>query len=411
MSKARDAFTAALESDLNTAAGLAAVFDLVASGNAAIDARKMSAADAALVRSTHRGVRSRARRDRAAPRRGRAAADAGRGDRAPDRRAQGREAAPGFRRGRSHPHSRWPIAASCSRTIRPERAGRRRDERPGPQDRAPGSEGEGDHRARRAGRLDLLHARLPAGDGARARARSSRTSTATSSSTAPPASRSPSTGHSHPDVVKAIVEQAQQVPAHVGHRLLLRAAGAARRGAVGDRADARAASVVLRQLGHRGQRSGDQAGAVLHEAAQHHRVLRRVPRPLDGIAVADGEQAHAAPRLRTVRAGRVSRAVRQLLSLSGRTDARTTCAAECLRFIEEQLLVHLVAPDEVAAIVVEPIQGEGGYVVPPDVFHAAAARDHDAARHAAHRRRSAVGHGAHRQDVRDRAHRRRSRTS
>src|SRR6187399_566447 len=44
------------------------------------------------------------------------------------------------------------------------------------------------------------------------------------------------------------------------------------------------------------------------------------------------------------------------------------CAAECLRFVEEQLLVHLVAPEEVAAVMVEPIQGEGGYVVPPDVF-------------------------------------------
>ena len=50
--KARAAFTAALESDLNTAAGLAALFDLVKSGNAAIDAGKMSASDAALVRST-----------------------------------------------------------------------------------------------------------------------------------------------------------------------------------------------------------------------------------------------------------------------------------------------------------------------------------------------------------------------
>jgi 4-aminobutyrate aminotransferase len=45
------------------------------------------------------------------------------------------------------------------------------------------------------------------------------------------------------------------------------------------------------------------------------------------------------------------------------------CAAECLRFIEEQIFVHLVSPDEIAAIVVEPIQGEGGYIVPPDVFH------------------------------------------
>src|SRR5215212_2163467 len=45
-----------------------------------------------------------------------------------------------------------------------------------------------------------------------------------------------------------------------------------------------------------------------------------------------------------------------------------TCAAECLDFIEHQLFVHLVSPDEVAAIVVEPIQGEGGYIVAPDQF-------------------------------------------
>jgi 4-aminobutyrate aminotransferase len=45
-----------------------------------------------------------------------------------------------------------------------------------------------------------------------------------------------------------------------------------------------------------------------------------------------------------------------------------SCAAECLDFIEQQLFVHLVSPDEVAAIVVEPIQGEGGYIVAPDQF-------------------------------------------
>jgi 4-aminobutyrate aminotransferase len=45
-----------------------------------------------------------------------------------------------------------------------------------------------------------------------------------------------------------------------------------------------------------------------------------------------------------------------------------SCAAECLDFIEHQLFVHLVSPDEVAAIVVEPIQGEGGYIVAPDQF-------------------------------------------
>jgi 4-aminobutyrate aminotransferase len=49
----------------------------------------------------------------------------------------------------------------------------------------------------------------------------------------------------------------------------------------------------------------------------------------------------------------------------GSADA---CAEASLSFITDQIFPHLVAPDEVAAIVVEPIQGEGGYVVPPPAF-------------------------------------------
>jgi 4-aminobutyrate aminotransferase len=40
----------------------------------------------------------------------------------------------------------------------------------------------------------------------------------------------------------------------------------------------------------------------------------------------------------------------------------------CLDYIDHELFGQLVSPDEVAAIVVEPIQGEGGYVVAPDAF-------------------------------------------
>jgi 4-aminobutyrate aminotransferase len=50
---------------------------------------------------------------------------------------------------------------------------------------------------------------------------------------------------------------------------------------------------------------------------------------------------------------------------NGSPDA---CAEASLSFIRDQILVHLTAPDEVAAIVVEPIQGEGGYIVPPKAF-------------------------------------------
>ena len=46
-----------------------------------------------------------------------------------------------------------------------------------------------------------------------------------------------------------------------------------------------------------------------------------------------------------------------------------SCQAECLDFLEHQILVHLISPDEVAGVVVEPIQGEGGYVVPEPKFH------------------------------------------
>lgn len=45
-----------------------------------------------------------------------------------------------------------------------------------------------------------------------------------------------------------------------------------------------------------------------------------------------------------------------------------TCEAECLDFIDHHLFVQLVSPEDVAAVVIEPIQGEGGYVVAPTQF-------------------------------------------
>jgi 4-aminobutyrate aminotransferase len=48
--------------------------------------------------------------------------------------------------------------------------------------------------------------------------------------------------------------------------------------------------------------------------------------------------------------------------------APETCDVECLHHLEKTLFKSIVPPDEVAAIIVEPVQGEGGYFVPKREF-------------------------------------------
>jgi 4-aminobutyrate aminotransferase len=53
--------------------------------------------------------------------------------------------------------------------------------------------------------------------------------------------------------------------------------------------------------------------------------------------------------------------------VGGQQDA-DDFALGCARFIEEKLFKTTLPPEEVAAIFVEPVQGEGGYVVAPTIF-------------------------------------------
>ncbi len=53
---------------------------------------------------------------------------------------------------------------------------------------------------------------------------------------------------------------------------------------------------------------------------------------------------------------------------SGGPQEEEAFALGCARYIEEKLFHTTLAPEEVAAIFVEPIQGEGGYVVAPTIF-------------------------------------------
>ena len=175
-----------------------------------------------------------------------------------------------------------------------------------------------------------------------------------------------------------------------------------------DRADRGRRPDVLRQFGHRGDRSGDQARALSHEAAGHHRVPRRVPRPLAGLAVAHRQQGDPAARLRPVHAGRLPRAVSRYRTASASADA---AAAQCL-VVHRRSALH--APRLARRSLghcrrADPGRGRlprRAAGVPPG-----AARADDEARHPAGRRRSAVGHGPHGKDVRVGSHRPQGATS
>ena len=99
--ESRTAFSDAMQDDLNTAAALGTMFELVRSLNSAIDAGQFGTGDRARGSSRVRRVGSGPRRPLAAPRGRRAAGRPGRGHRAADRGPPRRPDAPRFRRGGS----------------------------------------------------------------------------------------------------------------------------------------------------------------------------------------------------------------------------------------------------------------------------------------------------------------------
>ncbi len=199
-----------------------------------------------------------------------------------------------------------------------------------------------------------------------------------------------STGHCHPEVVAAIVDQAQQLIHMSGTDFYyspeIELAERLARLAPGPALEAR----LLHQQRRRGDRSGVEAGALSHRAAASDRVLR--------------QRFTAAPTARCRSAGR-----RRFINAASARWCRACIACRSIARARssKNLFATVVPPDEVAAIFVEPIQGEGGYRVPSPDFLPMLRDVCDRARHSAGGRRNAVGHGPHGQDVRLRAFRRR----
>ena len=131
------------------------------------------------------------------------------------------------------------------------------------------------------------------------------------------------TGHAHPDVVRAITEQAQKYLHMSGTDFyyepqvqLAEEIGRARAGRTGQ------VKSFFSNSGTEAIEAAIKLARYRTQALEHHRVPRVVSRPHAGRAGGDVEQVRAAARLRADDARRVSRALRELLSVSGRPQSR-----------------------------------------------------------------------------------------
>ncbi len=178
-----------------------------------------------------------------------------------------------------------------------------------------------------------------------------------------------STGHCHPEVVKAIQEQAGKLLHMSGtdfyYDLMPKVAG-------------RLSEIAPMAGPHRVYfgNSGAEAVECALKLARHHTGRQHVisflgsfhGRTMGALSLTGSkvqQKRRFGPFVPGVTHVRYPYAYR---GCSAGQQAEEAFGLGCARFIEEKLFKTTVPPEEVAAIFVEPIQGEGGYIVPPNVF-------------------------------------------
>ena len=176
-----------------------------------------------------------------------------------------------------------------------------------------------------------------------------------------------STGHSHPRVVKAIEEQARKFlhicgsdyyyepMVDLAEKLNRLAPGAAPKKVFFTNSGAESVEAAFKLARYHTKRQH----VIAFDGAFHGRTLGA----LSLTASRASHRAHfgpLVPGVHHVPYGFCHRCPYHLTYGS--------CGIECVSMIEKVLFRYEVRPEEVAAIFVEPVQGEGGYVVPPPEY-------------------------------------------
>ncbi len=178
-----------------------------------------------------------------------------------------------------------------------------------------------------------------------------------------------STGHCHPEVVKAVQEQAAQ---------LLHMSGTDFYYDLMPRVAARLSAIAPMPGPHRIYygNSGAEAIECAIKLARYHTGRQNIisfvgsfhGRTMGALSLTASkvqQKRRFGPFLPGVTQVRYPYAYR---GCSGGPQEEQAFALGCAGYIEDKLFKTVLAPEEVAAIFVEPIQGEGGYVVAPDIF-------------------------------------------
>jgi 4-aminobutyrate aminotransferase len=179
-----------------------------------------------------------------------------------------------------------------------------------------------------------------------------------------------STGHCHPRVVKAIQDQAAQLihicnadfydPRYIGlaERLARLAPGSSPKQVYLGNSGAEAVEAALKLARYHTGRSQ----VLAFFGAFHGRTMGAISL----TASSPKYQKHFRPLVSGVTHVPYAYCYRCHYNLT-----YPSCNLACVGYIEDGLFARSVDPEEVAAIFVEPVQGEGGYIVPPPGWLAA----------------------------------------